>query len=414
LFAALTVLCVLVVLEVMLRVAALASDRVSDLLSWSEVAPLPDPVLGTRPNPRRADHDPAGWRNAERPDRAVIVALGDSQTWGAGVSRDNAWPQRLEARTGYRTYNMANPGYGGAQYWLLTDEALALKPELVLVGFYAGNDLADMHRSLYRDRLAEELRSGDPAVTSEIEKADATRPDPGDGWLRTQRARGVSGASVARSGIVTGVERLKLYALVQATRHALERLKSDRIETDWERYVRRARGIERDLLFPFREAGVGSVLTPAARLPVVDLDDPRIAEALHATVDGFRRMRERCAGRAEVAVLLIPTKEYVYAERVRDSGAAAPEAYGRLVEAEERMWAEMRAALDAAGVAWIDTVGALREALARGENPYQMNWDGHPNVVGYDVIAAAAAHSDAVRRLASRGDRTGHATGESP
>jgi len=414
LFAAVTVLCALVLIEVVLRVAALSNDRVSDLLAGSEVAPIPDPVLGSRPNPRRADHDSEGWRNAERPDAAVIVAIGDSQTRGSGVARDHAWPQRLEARTGYRTYNMAHPGYGGAQYWLLTDEALGLTPDLVLVGFYAGNDLADAYQSLYRDGLAAELRSLDPAVLSAIEQAEANRPDPADGWLRTQRARGVSGSEVPRGGIVATAERLKLYALVQATRHTLRGLQSDKLETDWDRYVRRARDIDRDLLFPFRDGEVGTVLTPAARWPVVDVSDPRIEEALRATVDGFRRMRDRCAGSAEVAVVLIPTKELVYAERVRASATPTPEAYDRLVESEERMWAEARAALDVAGVPWIDTLGALRDALARGENPYQMNWDGHPNVVGYDGIAAAVAESDTIRRLASRRARAGRATEELP
>jgi len=213
-----------------------------------------------------------------------------------------------------------------------------------------------------------------------------------------ESAEAVSAATESGSGggIVARAERLELYALVQATRLTLRGLQSDKLETDWDRYVRRAGDIDRDLLFPFRDGDVGTVLTPAARLPVVDVSDPRIAEALRATVDGFRRMRDRCAGRAEVAVVLIPTKELVYAERVRASGTPAPEAYDRLVESEERMWAEARAALDAAGVPWIETLGALRDALARGENPYQMNWDGHPNVVGYDEIAAAVDHLEDV------------------
>ena len=52
-----------------------------------------------------------------------------------GVRRDEAWPQQLEKRSGYGTYNLAFGGYGPTQRALLFEEALSLQPRLVIAAF---------------------------------------------------------------------------------------------------------------------------------------------------------------------------------------------------------------------------------------------------------------------------------------
>ena len=139
----------------------------------------------TRPSPittRRAGATRRGRSSA------FAVAIGDSQTYGDEVSRQEAWPQRLAELTGRSVYNMALGGYGPVEYERLLPEALALSPQVVLVGLYAGNDLADAYLSAYPRALAPELRSDDPALLRAL-RSTRRRGELKDAWERTRDAR---------------------------------------------------------------------------------------------------------------------------------------------------------------------------------------------------------------------------------
>ena len=45
--------------------------------------------------------------------------------------------------------------------------------------------------------------------------------------------------------------------------------------------------------------------------------------------------------------------------------------------------------LAARGIAHVDTLDALRACFDRGEQPYAVSGDGHPNAIGYRAIASA-------------------------
>ena len=84
-------------------------------------------------------------------DAYRIVSLGDSFAFGLGVEHDRTYAKVLEGllRDGDRgrraeVINAGVPGYGTAhQYFFLRDKMLAYEPDLVIVGFYVGNDLFD-------------------------------------------------------------------------------------------------------------------------------------------------------------------------------------------------------------------------------------------------------------------------------
>src|SRR5262249_21309281 len=81
---------------------------------------IDDPVLGHRIQPLTTGHDGLGYRNIVVPERADIVAIGDSQTYGVGAPRDSSWPYQLSQLLGENVYNMAVGGYGPLQYLYLT------------------------------------------------------------------------------------------------------------------------------------------------------------------------------------------------------------------------------------------------------------------------------------------------------
>jgi lysophospholipase L1-like esterase len=118
-----------------------------------------NPVLGYEPRPGAEDEgelvSSAGLRDREheraKPEGVLrIVVAGDSVTWGAGVRRDEAYPERLEAllnqcagRPAFEVLNLGVPGYNVSQ---AVERArvlgLSFDPDLVIYG-YVLNDPMD-------------------------------------------------------------------------------------------------------------------------------------------------------------------------------------------------------------------------------------------------------------------------------
>lgn len=196
---------VVVALELILQSASWFVPAAAVLLSHEGREPseyrVADEVLGYRPSPARSDHDRRGFRNRTAVQQARIVALGDSQTYGTGVEPDEAWPQQLGASTGAATYNMAFGGYGPTHSLVLLDEALSLSPEVVIEGFYAGNDLWDSYHMVHELQQLPELRSDDPELMRQIDEANRLDPLKArvDSPASTGRARSASRRTAQRA-----------------------------------------------------------------------------------------------------------------------------------------------------------------------------------------------------------------------
>ena len=88
-------------MEVLLNLLCVISGPVADALQppWHIVTPsIEDAELGHRPRPDFGDHDGRGFRNPVALEQAEIVCMGDSQTYGRGVQREEAWPQQLASQ----------------------------------------------------------------------------------------------------------------------------------------------------------------------------------------------------------------------------------------------------------------------------------------------------------------------------
>jgi hypothetical protein len=73
-----------------------------------------------------------------------IVLIGDSFL-AMGEDDASTLSERLRTVSGRATYNLSGSWYGPSQYLeLLKRYALALRPKVVLLGFYAGNDIEDI------------------------------------------------------------------------------------------------------------------------------------------------------------------------------------------------------------------------------------------------------------------------------
>ena len=93
----------------------------------------------------------------ERSGGLRIVALGDSFTWGE-VPFDDSWPVRLQeslrktlSRDDVEVISLGLPATGPKFYLRMWElEGRKLQPDLVILGFFVGNDLTDHSKTVLR------------------------------------------------------------------------------------------------------------------------------------------------------------------------------------------------------------------------------------------------------------------------
>ncbi|MFQ5509037.1 MAG: GDSL-type esterase/lipase family protein [Leptospirillia bacterium] len=384
----------LMLAEGALQVAVRISPAVERLLSGkpAKSAGVPrllrDERLKVRGNPAWRHHDANGYRNPAVPVRADLVALGDSQTYGVGVGKRENWPAVLAGDTGLTVYNMGVDGYGPAQSELELPRALSLSPDTVVVAVYFGNDLFDAFDMATRHTEIAALV--DPELLAEARALEAASPFSRQvGTLFQQAVRGNSGKGTKQSPWPAWVrEHVKLYAL--GRRLMAVGLKKPPSILSARTFSEAAAALTGERL-KWASAYDGpewrTLLTGAYRAPAVDDGDVRIRAGFEVIREVLPRMQRQVeAAGAELLVLLIPTKESVFVPRVSDPEAHV--GFSGLVENEARLKAELRARLDAEGIAVVDALGPLVAAV---EQPYPVNADGHPNPFGHRVIAGAVA-----------------------
>lgn len=373
----------LLVSELVLRFAVLAVPGAAPLLAPHRLA---DATLGWRFNPRYPDIDAKGFRNPGIPQRADWVALGDSQTYGYGVAPDQSWPRQLAARSGLGGYTLAGSGYGPGHSLLVWDEAMALAPRHAIVALYSGNDAYDTFQLVHgRGQLAA-LRSTDPQTLDAIAAAQKSAP-------LADRARRITRMGRPVWPLRDTVrQHSRLYSLLRSLGNrssALSQTASAAPHWDQvEAYSRR----HSDYIQLFDDGRLRTAFTVPKRLIALDLDDPRIREGHRQALEALTAMQRRAIAEGiAYTVLLIPTKEFVFAERVKkwtQAGNIIDPAYQRLIAQEGRFWAATRLFLEKNAIPHYDALPALRRCLDQDQNPYRISADGHPNALGYEKIAA--------------------------
>ena len=102
---------------------------------------IPDEKLAYRLTPSLPGIDANGFRNPQTQKQVDLVAIGDSHTYGINVRTEDSWPYQLADLTGMTVYNFGVSSYGSLQYHHLMDEAIKLKPQVIVIGLYLVNDI---------------------------------------------------------------------------------------------------------------------------------------------------------------------------------------------------------------------------------------------------------------------------------
>lgn len=338
---------------------------------------IADPILGQKLQPFTRGHDANGFRNDAVPQHADIVALGDSQTWGVNAERAETWPQQLSRQSGKNVYNMGLGGFGSVQYRVLIPQALRLSPKIIVVGLYLGNDIYDAYHMAYQYDAHRDLRNaaaGDLSADTVGEKANAF-------WNEEKQFHQTFGRA-SLSGLSFWLrEHLALGRLLNHTHLWPGSQDVDyQIDKSWA-------GAHPDRGAVCEQPGRETVFTTAYRLTAEDLDEPRIAEGLRISLVLIAQMQiETEANHTRLIVLLLPTKEAVYASSEKLN---LDPTYQKLVNTEGRLRSQIIATCEKKHISFIDALPYLSRALDYGDRIYAPTTESHPNARGYFVIATA-------------------------
>ena len=342
---------------------------------------IADPRLLYRGDPGFPEHDSRGFRNRDALRRADVVLLGDSHTYGVGVPPDDTWARVLAEETGLVVYNMAFGGWGPRQAAVVLPDALALKPKVVLHGFFFGNDVLDALAAPAPDT------AGIPGTATTDAPLPCLEYLPGPVVIRP-----------ATGGLAFVSRHSRIYGLVRNLYRTVAPYPAATNDTEAAR--RLAESDPHDQATWFEGAQWRTVFTAPYRLCALDDSDPRIRAGVEIVLSTLLAMAQDAenAG-AALAVVLLPTKESSFAPRVANLGDH--EGLAELVAAESRLRDELATVLRANGIAVLDLLPPLRGAP---EQPYFVGRTAHPNLFGHRVIGLEAAQriSDLVGGAADR------------
>ena len=324
--------------------------------------------------------DAEGFRNARTRDHIDVAALGDSFTDAMTLEDTLAWPRLLEQQTGLAVQNYGTAGFGPQQELrVLTDYALAHRPRVVVLAFFAGNDLFEAEFFDDYERSNGAIRRPDPGwpIKAVVSRADT--------WFVA------SAMHVARRWVSSrGRAEAKTTALPDEPAATVARDTTPRFD----------RGM-------FTVPVNGHTLRWALMPPY--LNTLRMSESHLSGLKGWPLTRQaivamRDASRAagtELVVMFLPFKSQVYLPVLKESMSAnelsqalryyLPDGKIDLDEMSRNRLAQnrmMQRFCVEAGIQFLDMTDALTNRLRSGVNVYFPD-DSHLNESGHAAVAAA-------------------------
>jgi hypothetical protein len=139
--------------------------------------------------------------------------------------------------------------------------------------------------------------------------------------------------------------------------------------------------------------GTNMVFTPSLRLMSNDTDYAVVEEGWAIMAKVASEISQLATSFGVVLVYtIIPSKELVYAEKIRKSTVQPPPAYHRLIDRETRNITRLAESFQHfANVTYVDVITPLQQAALQGMPIYPHDINGHPYGPGYRVIGEAVA-----------------------
>jgi hypothetical protein len=326
--------------------------------------------------------DAEGFRNRAVRERFEVAALGDSFTDAMTMVAEASWPARLERILGAPVQNYGTAGFGPQQELLvLKDFVKAHRPRVVVLAFFAGNDIFDAE------------------AFDEFQRSGGTQQRTAQGWRIKDvisRADTWFVVSALRAGGRWMRRPQEVVEAATAERPAVTAMVGGR---------------------PSFDRGMFDVPVAGRRLPFAlmppYLNTLNFSERELDARQGWRLTRDAIAEMQTVSqsfgatfvVMFVPFKSQVYLpllegafpkEVLRSAFRFYLDGYGREVDVD-RLHANrlaqtqlMRQFCAQAGIGFLDTTPALMARVAEGENVYFPD-ESHLNEVGEGILADTLA-----------------------
>jgi lysophospholipase L1-like esterase len=328
--------------------------------------------------------DAEGFRNPATRERFDIAALGDSFTDAMTMAVEASWPMQLERTLGVAVQNYGTAGFGPQQELLVLKDFVAIhRPRVVVLAFFAGNDIFDAE------------------AFDDFQRSGGSRQRAAPGWRIKEvvsRADTWYVVSALRAG-VAWMGKHKGPAIAMAAAESTARAHAPDVGVG---------SFDRGMF----AVPIGGRLLRWAFMPpylnILKYSEQELASRRGWTLTrkaiGEMQSVSRSFG-AQFVVMFIPFKSQVYLPLVertfsRDERLSAFRFY-----LEGNQWpvdvdlmsrnrlaqnALIRRLCDEAGIPLLDTTPALETRLATGENVYFPD-ESHLNENGQSVIADALA-----------------------
>jgi hypothetical protein len=330
--------------------------------------------------------DEEGFRNPPGAGEAPVAALGDSFTDAMTLPAEATWPSRLSARLRVPVRNYGTAGFGpGQERRVLEEYVLRRRPRVVVVAFFAGNDLQDAERFAHFEQ---------------------------DASFRTSFAHGWKFKEVVARFDNLYVVSLA-HGIASLIRHPAPGLEEEPGDSDgYSGDDPKAPGVSR----PGFDRGLFAVPVAGrtlrfAFLPAY-LDTLRFSRAeveawpgWALTREAYRQMdRQARAAGARLVVMFIPHKAQVYLPLLHSSlpraelaralqatlrqPAQPPLDLGALLDNRLALNGLMRDFCAQEGIEFLDLTEALQARVASGQNVYFPD-DSHWNAAGHETASEA-------------------------
>jgi lysophospholipase L1-like esterase len=328
--------------------------------------------------------DAEGFRNPATRERFDIAALGDSFTDATTMAVEASWPMQLERTLGVAVQNYGTAGFGPQQELLVLKDFVAMhRPRVVVLAFFAGNDIFDAE------------------AFDDFQRSAGSRQRAAPGWRIKEvvsRADTWYVVSALRAG-VAWMGKHKAPAIAVATAEPTASAPAP---------VVGVASFDRGMF----AAPVGGRLLRWAFMPpylnILKFSRQELASRRGWTLTqkaiGEMQSVSRSFG-AQFVIMFIPFKSQVYLPLVERTYSRADRLSAFRYYLEGNQWpvdvdlmsrnrlaqnALIRRLCDAAGIPLLDTTAALKARLATGENVYFPD-ESHLNESGQAVIADALA-----------------------
>lgn len=346
----------------------LAPDQVAQHTSLDYRLVVRTNAEGLRDIPHRAGPDP---------DRFTIVVLGDSYMEAAHVDLPDAFHMRLAEALGpgARVVNLGVGGFGTVQAWRqFAARGAAYAPDLVLLGFYAENDVynnsAELSRAMWGEYNARYFSV--PYVARDATGALAVAPPNHDlalAGFQAQQARFSPRAYWWKNATDSALE--KVYKQVLGSLR-------QRVHTP---------GEDPNIHLGVYLSGFDPALYPKSALDAAGYARA-FADAWRDTGDTIAALRgDASAAGARLAVFTVPSKLQVNAAYQ----AAVAAAYPTLSLDLDRPHAALAEICAGIGVPLLDLLPEFRAAKAAGAVLNYQRGDSHWNPAGHRLAAELVA-----------------------